>query len=146
MEQIHYSSCWRVRRFLNGGPGSPRVDRGRRSEHGRGISTQTWSRFCCYKTPLRIYYPHLLHIYGDSLMTWAMCWCKLMTLEGTAQQFYKKTNNKGLKDSSSVVSPGQHSCLLIVFFWKNLTLPYCSLSKALDDEYVMSAFISIIQT
>lgn len=37
-EQIHCSSRWRVCRFINGGPGSPGVDRGQRSEHGLAFS------------------------------------------------------------------------------------------------------------
>lgn len=83
---------------------------GRTGDGGQGTA-ETFSHTpevvsAAARLPPRSHYAHFLHIYGDRLMKWAMCGCKLMTLECSDQQFYKKTNKKGFKGSSSVVSPG----------------------------------------
>lgn len=60
------------------------------------------------ETHLGIYYLLFLHICGGSLMTRAMCWSHLMTEEQTAQQNYRSTNGRGIKEdlpSAVTVSP-----------------------------------------
>lgn len=54
------------------------------------------SLFFRQQNPLRIYYLRFFHSYCGRLMTWAMCWLDLMTSQCTAQQIYKRTNNRGI--------------------------------------------------